>query len=212
MNPKNYPKVNIASLLQRANDLITVCSRDKEYLQRYGLTDSMITELDRLFVQSEQAFVDHAMCRDTLDEKQCSLAHYYKEAYILRSNLAEHIKRLCRLLHIEFKLPSYSSRKQQADLVQDLHDLATVCRTYKEQFISQQFDPTLIDHAFTLSEMLSHVIVDVTVYRESVLADALQKRNEIFIQTRQLMLTICVIGRNAYNDNPDARKNFSCVG
>lgn len=212
MNPKNYPKVNIASLLQRANDLITVCTHDKEYLKQYGLTDTMVDELDRLFVLSEQAFVDHAMCRDTLKEKQRGLAKCYKEVYILRSSLAEHIKRLCLLLNIEFKLPSYSSRKQQADLVQDLHDLATVCMKYKGQFVQQQFDPSLIDQAFTLSEMLSQAIVDVTVYRESDLADALQKRNELFIQTRQLMLTICVIGRNAYNNNPAARKNFSRVG
>jgi predicted DNA-binding protein YlxM (UPF0122 family) len=212
MNTKNYPKINIASLLQRANDLITVCSRDKEYLKQYGLTDAMIDELDRLFVESEQAFVDHVMCRDTLDEKQRTLALRYKEAYTLRSSLAEHIKRLCVLLNIEFKLPSYSCRKQQADLVQDLHDLATVCRTYKEQFTGHQFDPTLIDQALTLSETLSQAIVDVTVFRESVLAEALQKRNELFIQTRQLMLTICVIGRNAYNNNSEARKNFSRVG
>lgn len=154
MNTRNYPKVNIASLIQRANDLITVCTRDFDYLKQYGLTKEMINELDRLFVQSEQAFVDHAMCKDTLDEKQRLLTLRYKEAYKLRSDLAEHIKRLCLLLNIELRLPSYSCRKQQADLVQDLHDLGTVCRTYKEQFIGQQFDTTLIDQAFTLSEAL----------------------------------------------------------
>jgi hypothetical protein len=82
----------------------------------------------------------------------------------------------------------------------------------KEQFTGHQFDPALIDQAFTLSEALSQAIVYVTVFRGSVLADALQKRNELFIQTRQLMLTICVIGRNAYNNNPESRKNFSRVG
>jgi hypothetical protein len=212
MTPKNYPKVNIASLMQRANDLITVCTREKEHLKRYGLTDAMLDELDRLFVQSEQAFVDHAMCKDTLTEKQRALDLRSKEAYRLRSALAKHIRRAGKLLRIDISLPSYIKRKQQADLVQDLHDLATLARTQKELFRQKQFDISLIDQAFTLSDSLSQCIIDVTVYRGSTLEDAMRQRNALFNQMRQLMIDLCVIGRDAYSDNPEARKNFSRVG
>jgi hypothetical protein len=92
MNTKKYPKVAIADLLQRANDLLTLCRRDHEVLKYFGLTDTHTGELDLLMKKSIELTTAHSCIQI---EGVTRTSHYQrnlKDAIKLRAKLVKQLR------------------------------------------------------------------------------------------------------------------------
>jgi hypothetical protein len=202
MIKKKYPKVAIGDLLQRANDLLTLCRRDLDVLQHYGLTDKHTVELDSLMQKSIEITTAHSCLYHESISRTSHCKSKMKEAIALRAKLVRQLRTMISIAGIDLKIPSYSKRLYKEDIVQDLNDLATACELSRDALSGAGFNFFIVNEAREVSRSFSQAITDLEVFRTVQYAAMLRKRNDILLELEQSITTICRIGRTAFASQP----------
>jgi hypothetical protein len=208
MNKKTYPKKNIASLVQHANNLVFISRHDRSELEKSGMQWSQVERLSTLLTECSIA---EAQWR--LTKENCILATKQHKLYLLecrkiRTRLASNIRVAIRILGVDMKIPSYKNSWSGAELVQDLNDLAVICRTNHSLFEKTRFDFDLAEHSAFKAKELAETIANVIVERETRLSTQLEYRNSVCNELYEGIKTICLFGRKAFVNNPLRRINY----
>ena len=105
-------------------------------------------------------------------------------------------------------LPSYKKSYTKAELVQDLNDLAVICRTNRSLLEKTCFDFDLAEHSASKAKELAEKIADLVVNRETELSTKLNYRNTVCYDLYEGIKTICLFGRKAFLDDPLRKTNY----
>ena len=166
--------------------------------------DILIPELT--YAHAEVQLQKEAITGETRKHKE-----YVKKCEELRSRLVRDIRDAFSSCGIKQKLPAFSKHRQKIDLIQDLNDLATLCRNCKDVFTNIYFNFKLSEQAAIHSKQLSLEVARIDLLHETNTSDEVEKRNKIYFDMFNQMAAICRCGRNAFWDQPERRKLYRSI-
>jgi hypothetical protein len=206
MKNKEYPKISIAPLVQRANDIVTACYHDKEELLKVSLPWGKVERLAELVPALSDADALYQLqleCNAVATEK---LYEYINECKKLRTTIRAAINTAFKLCGLKLKIPGMSQKREQCEIIQDLNDLAVACQKNQKQFSKVHFDFMLEERAAQACKQLSEAIANLALEREGVETREFTTRKKIYDELCQVATEICLYGNNAFCDKPE-RKN-----
>jgi hypothetical protein len=208
LNKKPYPKKNIASLVQHANDLVLTCRNDRHELETAGFQWEQVERLVVLLNECSNAEAEWRLTKEKSVIATMEHRLYLQECRQIRSRLSSSIRIVIKILGVDLKIPSYKKNWTQAEIVQDLNDLAVICRINHNLFEKTCFDFQLAEHAAFKAKELAEKIADIVVKRETQLSTHLNNRNSVCSELYESIKAICLFGRKAFVDNPLRRINY----
>jgi hypothetical protein len=211
MQKKNFPKKNISRLIQRANDIVVACRRDKHELTGLGLSWEKVQELAELAPVCSDIDIQYRLQKETNALATSELKDVIKKCIALRTRLAEDIRTAFGIAEVHYVLKGTWKNKTQTALVQDLNDLAVLARIYRSELERVNFDFTLAHHAACESKELSMLIATVTLDREMVTTTEQTNRYEMLISLYNKMKVICTYGRRAFAKDPVRRFAYRAI-
>lgn len=138
--------------------------------------------------------------------RTAQLKRYVVECRLFRNRLAGKLRE-AEIPSGPLRLPDYSKSWRRCDLVQDLNDLAVVCRTYKTELEEAGFDMSLAQKASDDSQRLSIFIAETILDRGSV-ATFLRRRNALCQEMLTLIYGICNLARSVFYKDPRIQNYF----
>ena len=165
-------------------------------------------ELDRLLQKSLELTTTYACLRLDGIEKTSRYKDQMNAAIALRARLSRQLRCMISITGIDLKIPPYSRRLYNADIVQDLNDLATACEISRDALAGAGFDFSIAHEARRLSRTLSDTITALEVFRFVKLDTTMYQRNDILQKLEDHINTICRIGRTAFSSQPAYCKQY----
>jgi hypothetical protein len=211
MNKTIYPKICIASIVQHANDIVFACRNDRTELEKAGLHWEDVELLATLLVKCSEADADWQIQKGKSVSATTNHKKYLQECRNLRSRLAANIRDALKILELDIKLPGYKKWWVQCDLVQDLNDLAVMCRINHEQFAKTCFDFELAEKAAVTSKELSKSMADLIISRDYHLPQHQKHHTAIYKELYDLIKKVSLYGRKAFRDDPLRKKNYHSI-
>ena len=211
MSNRQYPKIGIAALIQRANDLVVACRNDRAELEKAGLEWELVEKTASMVNLAADAAAQYQVARERSARLTLRHKEFVLECRQLRSILAENLRIAERKKQIVLNVPSYKKRRLHANLVQDLYDLGVICRDNRECIEATGFDFALEAQAFQKSEELAEQIAERTVACSSGLLKLHTARNLLFDELHRTIQYICMFGRKVFKDNQARKKNYYAV-
>ncbi len=211
MKKREYPKISIGSLVQRANDLVTLCRADKGELEPAGLQWDLVNEIALLLKECSEADAKFKILKENLILERNNLRKFIKDCKNLRSCLAEMIRKSFHTIGTEVRLPQYYKNWNPEDIVQDLNDLAHICNNRRDELVKTNFDFSLSEKAAEVVPELSHYLAKIKLTQENSVSDAFEYRNRVYNELYMKMKQICFYGRRAFWDEPEHRKYYRAV-
>lgn len=202
MSRKLYPQISIASLIQRANDIVVACRKDRSELEKAGLRWELV---ERASVLLKECSDTDAQLQIIKQDNKLLTAHfkrYLSQCRMMRNQLARQIRNAGVTLNVNFHLPQYKSHLSRADLVQDLNDLGVLCRKNRVLLEKTVFDFKLADQVSHKSKELAERIAEIEVDRSNTLTEQLLYRNALCKELYDLLKGICLIGRTTFMNDP----------
>lgn len=208
MDKKDYPKICIASFVQRANDLAFICYQDKPELQKAGLQWETVEQVAKLVKVCAKADANwriekRAMVRATEEHRA-----YIKECRKLRSRLAENIRGSMRQAGKKIVLSKLSWNNGIAVIIQDLNDLAVISERLRGYLVNYNFDFDLAYQAACKSKELAKASANLILQRNTLRSTYLEPRNLLIKELRNKMKEICFYARKAFSGAPQRRVNY----
>lgn len=206
------PAIPIAVYLQEAHDMLTFTS-DPEVrtaLLAVGLSPAVFDNGAEAIAATQQAQSQWTMVRRSRQPE--NLPTVREEAQSLRSLVVASIRWNLRSNRTaQAAVDVIVEGDSDADLVQDLHDLAALVTANADAFADDQtFDAAVTaqlarDRSVELRALLSDRASDETE------RDAVDLRNRAYTHLNSLMTEIRTAGRYAFRDDTDALRRFGSV-
>jgi hypothetical protein len=211
MADRRKPKISIAKIVQRGNDLVMICNQDKEDLLKVGLQWEIVLKLGELVDLCSDADAQYQLRKESLRLATKLHQDFLRECKQLRSNLRETINWAFGFNYPGIKVPSLYQNKLKTDIVQDLFDLANICRAHHIEFEKVRFDFSLAERAATVSEELSISIADLDLQRESIKHEEMYTRDLLYNEIYDTIKEICIFGRYIFKNDPARRKRYCSI-
>jgi hypothetical protein len=211
MQNENYPKKNIARLIQRANDIVVACRNDKDELTEQGLSWNLVQELAELVPQCSDIDVQYRLQKETNELSTSNLKDYLKKSVELRTQLAEDIRMAFEKAEVNVVLSGTWQNRAQSKIVQDLNDFAVLVRVYQKELQSINFNFELVNQAACASKELAMMIAYVELDRETIKTIELPNRYTMLNTMYSKMKEICKYGRRAFNKQPGRRFPYRAI-
>ncbi len=149
------PKISVASLVQRGSDLAAICRRDRTYLQRSGLPWEHVVAMHKAALELAES---DAVWR-VENDRRLLLTHKMKKlvatAFMLQKMVVRRMRVANALSGLNLKIPSFSERRSQADIIQNLNDLSVLGYYYIKNFKKWEIEPPLLRQAAVESKLLA---------------------------------------------------------
>lgn len=203
------PKVNMASFIQRANDLAVICRRDRAELEAHGLRWTEVEELARLVMVCSDAEARWRLAREDDTKARKELDVYAGECRLFRNRIVGRFRNGNEYAVTGYPVPKFKRSGGRAELVQDLHDCHVLCRTFSEKNGGKApVDPDLGREALERSRKLSEMYATVVLGRQDS-EELKQRRNMLYHRMYHLIRSICACGRHAFSDDPRITQYYS---
>jgi hypothetical protein len=208
-NGAEDPKVKVSSLIQRGNDLVAACRRDREELEASGLKWDDVEELASLVNECSSAEALWRLALENSAAERKELKAYADTCRTFRNSLVKKIRAANELSPGGLLMPRFRKKSSSAELVQDLHDVHVLCRVYAERSDGKtpfEGNPGL--KALEHSRKLSLLCASTVLNREK--SEALKlRRNILYNRMYSLIQTICAPGRQVFRNDPRKRDYYS---
>jgi hypothetical protein len=211
LNNKTSPKVSISSIVQRANDLVFVCRNDRVELENAGLCWESVERIAILLQECSVADAEWKLRKEKLVRATADHKKFIRECRSIRSHLAANIRTAVSISGSKVKLPGLYKNWKQSDLVQDLNDLAFICNKNRTLFEKTSFDFDLATLAACRVRELSNSIANLVVDRELIVINQLSHRNLTYNELYTKIKDICVLGRKAFSENSNRKRNYYAI-
>ncbi len=161
MSPEEHktPAIPMEHYLQEANDLFHIAAEDKEYLVGRGMNWTLIDQLPIRVGAARYAESTWRKSRYTKDEARVLWGENAPEAFKLRNLLLEEFRFAFRKHdQLNHTLSAISDGRSNADMIQDLADIAALGQDNIDLLTLTNFDMTLLDKAQESAEVLSPLL------------------------------------------------------
>ena len=208
---KNRPKLCVESLIQRGNDLVVACLRDRPELERVGLQWLDVNTL----LQSVNVCAD-AQASWLFERRELKIATARNERFLLqcrrfRTELADDLRNAFKAIELNIVIPGFTHNLKAADLTQDLIDLAVYCTSYKEQLQAVYFDSSNYEKACTVSREIEDRASSLHLGREILRHQIVKARNRAYTKLKKQILHICTFGRRAFKDDSLRKRDYRTI-
>jgi hypothetical protein len=203
----NYPKIAVATLIQRASDIVAACRRDRKELCDAGLDWKNVEKLSGLIAPCADIEAQYRNQKQN-DREKTALVHDRVVKYrALRNTTVKAVRAAFVLAGIEAAVPVFPRKQAGAGVVQDLSDIATFCQLNAEQLKKTSFDFRMADKAGNSAKELAEALAE-NGYSKTRPSELLEKRNRICRELYEAMNDICKIGRLTFEKDPLRRKTY----
>ena len=202
------PKINIAILIQRANDIFVAARRDRSDLEAYGLSWDTVLELANLVTECSVSEAKWRLAHEDRIKETAALEAYVLECKRFRGSVVRKITTVAEVLPSAFHVPRFVRNSSRADLIQDLHDLYIFTKTYKTELDIVNFDPVISQEAIDRSNKLSMLDVHTKLNR-SDFSQVKEKRDMLCMRAYTLIQEICALARIVFENDPSAKDYLS---
>ncbi|MBN2529610.1 MAG: hypothetical protein JXR76_24690 [Deltaproteobacteria bacterium] len=194
---------------QEAADMLEWVMQDKETLVAAGLDWRLVEEFEKRIGASRHAQSKWRALRFTKAEAQRQYAEKSPAAYDLRDTLVHHMLFAYRkLADILLRVRAIAEGTGNADMLQDLSDLAELGRTFATPLNTINFDFTLLDKADETCEELSPLLA--VANGESMLDnDTKLNRDRAYTYLKEAVDEIREFGRYVFWRNPVRAKGYA---
>ncbi len=204
-----YPKVEISSLLQRANDIALACRRDKKELEDAGLNWAIVDSLVKL--SNECLWLNAKL---VVEKSKCTsgtrrLDQFEKECRDFRSSIIRKMRAALELHPAPVPVLSYSEDRSRAKLIQDLCDLYVIIRENGPALARGGFDISLGERACERMQALSDLSV-ATVVSRNIPDELIKERNCLCHELMDLIMAICSLARGIFRVDDPRAADYRC--
>ena len=203
------PKVKVSSLIQRGNDLVVACRRDRAELEACGLKWEEVEELAALVRECSDAEAQWIVGRKSVAMEREELDAYAGECRRFRNGIVSHLREAHGGSKSGVSLPRFKKNGSRAEIVQDLHDLYVLCRKYAERkYANVTVDPHLGPKAYEMSQKLSSMYTSEVLQRDRS-EELKDRRNTLCNRMYSIVQNVCACGRQTFRKDP-RRKDYYC--
>lgn len=204
-----YPSLPMDTYFQEAQYLYKWCLPDKSALTAAGLDWALVEDLPvRIDAAGEAQSIWHNVMfgREEAQKKWAALS---PAGYELRDELL-HFMRYAYRKHPDMhtRVDSVAEGSSDADMIQDLNDLAVIGRNNLDPLIAVGFDPTKLDEVASKSNELGELRADASVDKG---ADREKKllRDKSYTHLKQAVDAIRECGQFVFWKNEDRAKGYA---
>ena len=203
-------QITFASLVQRANDLANACRRDRAELIKAGLKWSDVDDLMVLLKKCSDFDAEWGVQREKGVAATRELDAFVEKCRKLRGLTIKTMHQALMRAGLDIRLPSYRKSRSRVALVQDLNDVAVLCRMYQQKLEAVGFDGKSSYRAACASKELSDALADAELAKSTPLK-ALNDRNAACRELYESALRICLIGREAFSNDPHRKNDYRTI-
>jgi hypothetical protein len=203
----DYPKIAVASLIQRASDIVAACRRDRKELCQAGLDWKSVEKLAALIVPCADIEAQYRSQKQNDREKTALVRDRVVQCRELRDATVKAVRVAFISAGIEATVPVFLRNQAAAGVVQDLCDIAMFCHLNVEQLKKTRFDFRIADEAGKAAKELAETLAENS-YNKTRPSELLEKRNQLCKELYENMADICAIGRQTFEKDPLRRKTY----
>jgi hypothetical protein len=203
----DYPKIAVASLIQRASDIVAACRRDRKELCEAGLDWKNVEKLDSLIVPCADIDAEYRYKKQTDREKTALVHGRVAQCRELRNTTVKAVRTAFILAGIEATAPIFPRKQASSGVVQDLSDIAVFCQLNAEQLKKTHFDFRMADKAGRAAKELADALAEYA-YNKTRPSELIEKRNRLCKELYEIMANICKIGKIIFEKDPLRRKAY----
>jgi hypothetical protein len=204
-----YPSMPMDTYIQEAQYLYKWCLPDLEALAGAGLDWSLVEDLPLRVLAASEAQSEWHNVMFGREEAQKRWAELSPGGYALRDELLHFMRYAYRNLpDLQTRVDSVADGSSDADMIQDLNDLAVIGRENLEPLTEVGFDPTKLDEAAALNASLGELRADASVDKA---ADREKKllRDQAYTHLKEAVNAIRECGQFVFWKNQDRAKGYA---
>jgi hypothetical protein len=203
------PTIPMDAAIQEAQYLYKWCLADQAALTKAGLDWALVEDLPvRLDAVSEAQSIWHNV-RFGREEAQQAWAEKSPTGYELRDELLHYMRYAYRdISDLKTRVDGVAEGDGDADMIQDLNDLAVIGRENLAPLQAVGFDSAKLDAAAILSDELGELRADASVDKA---ADREKKvlRDKAYTHLKEAVDTIRQCGQFVFWKDPDRAKGYA---
>jgi hypothetical protein len=203
----DYPKIAVATLIQRASDIVAACDRDRNELCEAGLDWKNVEKLAGLIVPCADIDAEYRYQKQTDREKTALARDRVVQCCKLRNTTVNAVRAAFTLAGIEATVPVFPRKQAGAGVVQDLSDIAMYCHLNAEKLKKTHFDFHMAEEAENAAKELSEALAE-NGYNKTNPSELLEKRNRLCKELYEAMVEICGLGRNVFRKDVLRKKAY----
>ncbi len=203
------PSMPVDTYVQEANDLYHWCRDDRDALVHVGLDWSVVEDLPIRADAAGEAQSIWITAASTRERAQKQWAAAARPAYELRDELVHHMRFAFRKRSdLSAAVKSTAAGRGDANMIQDLIDLAVMGRSHLDLLTAVGFDPSELDRAAALSNELGSLKAEASVERAN---DPEKKliRDKAYTHLKEAVDRIRECGRFAFRKNPERAHGYA---
>ena len=202
------PAMPVEDFAREGEILYSWCRTDREALMARALDWDIVTSLPMRIGAMREASSRWENRRFDYGElgktwkKSSDDGHYFRD-FLLREFRYAYDEDPALLS----KVSRIAEGSGNADMIQDLNDLAVLGREYAEPLNATRFDLAHLDHAAHLSDVLGTMQADAQIGRDQN-SDALVIRNQSYTYLKQAMDAVRKLGQLVFWENDDRLRGY----
>jgi len=151
------PTMPVATYLQEAEDLYVWMQADRAHLESVGQSPEMMDSIPARIGALRELESAWGLARHGKDEAQTRYDAMSRDAFSLFTKLVRHARYAFRKHPgLQARLPRTTGWISDTDRIQDINDLAVICREHSGLLAEAGFDTALLDCLGTLSDDLAN--------------------------------------------------------
>ena len=204
-----YPTMPMGIYLQEAADLHAWVLADRDALEAAGFDWTLVVELAVRIGAARHAQSIWTSLRFARAEAQREYKNLSPAGYDLRDTMVHHMLfAYRRVSDVLSRVQSIAEGTGDADMLQDLSDLAVLGRTYPKPLAAVKFDVSLFDEAETTCETLSPLLAQATSENAQD-NEAKLNRDRAFTYLKEAVDEIREYGRYVFWRNENRAKGYA---
>jgi hypothetical protein len=206
----DYPKIAVADLVQRANDLAVACRRDKKELCRAGVGWQDAEKLALWAKQCAMLEAKYQYKKEHDREMTARLRERLAQCEKLRDETAKAVRSALLSIDITPEMPVFLRKRAGSDIVQDLNDIAVFCRMNSSDLKKARFDFRLADEAARTCKKLAMELAEA-MFIKTTPSELVERRNRMCRELYELAVEICDKGRKLFKNDPLRVKSYRSI-
>jgi hypothetical protein len=202
------PDMPVAIALQEAEDLYEWCLSDKDALVKAGLDWKMVEDLPNRAGACRYLQSQWQKDYKSMEEAQKEWNRLAPGLFSLHDDMLHHLFHAYRNYpDLKTKVQKIAQGSGNADLIQDLSDIAALGKANPQQLQAINFDMALLDKAETLAEDMSALLAKANGLRMS--DNKLRiLRDKAYYFMKESVDEIRLNGQYIFWHNPDRKKGY----
>lgn len=204
-----YPTMPMDTYVGEAQYLYKWCFDDKEKLVQAGLDWTLVEDLPVRCLAASEAQSNWHNVRFGREEAQQQWMLRSPAGYDLRDELLHVMRYAYRdMPDLSVRVASVAEGASDADMIQDLNDLAVIGRETPEPLTAVGFDIARLDDAAAMSRELGELRADASVDKEAD-REKKQLRDQAYTHLKEAVDTIRECGQFVFWKNADRAKGYA---